>query len=103
MQGVTAGYSPTGTLLWEAFSKLATVWAAAHPAVDVRETAYDALLLLGVGVNRYRTVDRELVDGTTRDVRSTYEPTRVCIVGWRAMARGGITATSRYRDGTPRA
>ena len=29
--GVTAGYSPNGTLLWEAFSRLATVWVTALP------------------------------------------------------------------------
>ena len=43
--GVTVGYSPTGTLLWEAFSRLATVWAAALPNGDVVATGgYDAYL-----------------------------------------------------------
>lgn len=43
--GVTAGYSPDGTLLWEAFSRLATVWAAALPNGDVVATGgYDAYL-----------------------------------------------------------
>ncbi len=45
-QGVTAGYSPNGTLLWEAFSKLPTVWATALPnGEDVCATGgYDALI-----------------------------------------------------------
>ncbi len=43
--GVTAGYSPNGTLLWEAFSGLATVWAVALPSGDVCSTGgYDALI-----------------------------------------------------------
>jgi hypothetical protein len=45
IQGVTAGYSPNGTLLWEAFSKLETVWATALPSGDVCATGgYDALI-----------------------------------------------------------
>ena len=46
IQGVTAGYSPGGTLLWEAFSRLATVWATALPnGEDVCATGgYDALI-----------------------------------------------------------
>ena len=46
IQGVTAGYSPSGTLLWEAFSRLATVWATALPnGQDVCATGgYDALI-----------------------------------------------------------
>jgi PKD repeat protein len=41
--GVTVGYSTTGTLLWEAFSPLATVWATALPGGDVCATGgYDA-------------------------------------------------------------
>jgi hypothetical protein len=43
--GVTVGYSPTGTLLWEAFSPLATVWVTALPNGDVVATGgYDAYL-----------------------------------------------------------
>ncbi len=43
--GVTAGYSPDGTLLWEAFSRMATVWAGALPNGDVCATGgYDALI-----------------------------------------------------------
>ena len=43
--GVTAGYSPTGTLLWEAISPLPTVWVAALPNADVVATGgYDAYL-----------------------------------------------------------
>ena len=43
--GVTAGYSSAGTLLWEAFSPLATVWATALPNGDVCTTGgYDAYL-----------------------------------------------------------
>jgi PKD repeat protein len=46
IQGVTAGYSPNGTLLWEGFSRLATVWATALPnGEDVCATGgYDALI-----------------------------------------------------------
>jgi PKD repeat protein len=45
IQGVTAGYSPDGTLLWEAFSPLATVWATELPSGDVCATGgYDALV-----------------------------------------------------------
>jgi hypothetical protein len=45
IQGVTAGYSSNGTLLWEGFSKLATVWATALPNGDVCATGgYDALI-----------------------------------------------------------
>jgi len=43
--GVTVGYSSTGTLLWEAFSPLVTVWAIALPNGDVCATGgYDAYL-----------------------------------------------------------
>ncbi len=43
--GVTAGYSPTGMLLWEAISPLPTVWATALPNGDVVATGgYDAYL-----------------------------------------------------------
>ena len=43
--GVTAGYSSNGTLLWEGFSKLPTVWATALPSGDVCATGgYDALI-----------------------------------------------------------
>jgi hypothetical protein len=43
--GVTAGYSPAGTLLWEAFSPLATVWVTSLPNGDVVATGgYDAYL-----------------------------------------------------------
>jgi PKD repeat protein len=45
MQGVTAGYSSNGTLLWEGFSKLPTVWATALPNGNVCATGgYDALI-----------------------------------------------------------
>ena len=44
--GVTAGYGPNGTLLWEAFSAMETVWATALPnGDDVCATGgYDALI-----------------------------------------------------------
>ncbi len=43
--GVTAGYGPDGTLLWEAFSALETVWAGALPTDHVCATGgYDALI-----------------------------------------------------------
>jgi PKD repeat protein len=45
IQGVTAGYSQTGSLLWEAFSKMETVWATPLPGEDVCATGgYDALI-----------------------------------------------------------
>jgi PKD repeat protein len=45
IQGVTAGYAPNGTLLWEAFSRMATVWAVGLPSGDVCATGgYDALV-----------------------------------------------------------
>ncbi len=43
--GVTAGYGPDGTLLWEAFSRMETVWADALPNGDVCATGgYDAFI-----------------------------------------------------------
>ena len=43
--GVTAGYDVNGTLVWEAFSALATVWAVALPDGNVCATGgYDALI-----------------------------------------------------------
>jgi PKD repeat protein len=45
IQGVTAGYGPDGALRWEAFSRQATVWAAALPGGGVCATGgYDALV-----------------------------------------------------------
>ena len=45
IQGVTAGYGPDGALRWEAFARMATVWAAALPSGDVCATGgYDALI-----------------------------------------------------------
>ena len=45
MQGVTAGYSQAGVMLWEGFSKLGTVWATPLPNGDVCATGgYDALV-----------------------------------------------------------
>jgi PKD repeat protein len=43
--GVAAGYGKDGTLLWEAFSRLATVWATLLPSGDVCATGgYDAMV-----------------------------------------------------------
>jgi hypothetical protein len=43
--GVAAGYAPNGTLLWEAFARMATVWGTALPNGDVCATGgYDALI-----------------------------------------------------------
>lgn len=43
--GVTAGYSPDGTLLWEAFARMEAVWATTLPSGDVCATGgYDALI-----------------------------------------------------------
>jgi PKD repeat protein len=45
IQGVTVGYGPDGTLLWESFARLATVWAVPLPNGDVCATGgYDALV-----------------------------------------------------------
>ncbi len=45
MQGVTVGYSQTGVLLWEGFSKMGTVWATTLPNNDVCAAGgYDALV-----------------------------------------------------------
>ncbi len=43
--GVTAGYDMSGTLVWEAFSRMATVWSVALPSGDVCASGgYDALV-----------------------------------------------------------
>ncbi|MCC6992321.1 MAG: hypothetical protein IT181_25160, partial [Acidobacteria bacterium] len=43
--GVTVGYSPGGTLLWQAFSPMSTVWATALATGDVCAAGgYDALV-----------------------------------------------------------
>jgi hypothetical protein len=43
--GVTVGYGPDGTLAWEAFARMETVWASALPSGDVCATGgYDALI-----------------------------------------------------------
>ncbi len=45
IQGVTAGYSASGTLLWEAFARMATVWETGLPNGDLCATGgYDALV-----------------------------------------------------------
>ncbi|MCB8954156.1 MAG: PQQ-binding-like beta-propeller repeat protein [Ardenticatenales bacterium] len=43
--GVTVGYSSNGTLLWDAFAQLSTVWVTSLPNGDVCATGgYDALI-----------------------------------------------------------
>ena len=43
--GVTAGYGPSGTLLWEAFSAMETTWATALPNGDLCASGgYDAFI-----------------------------------------------------------
>lgn len=45
IQGVTAGYSPNGTLLWEAFSAMETIWVTALSNSDLCTSGgYDALI-----------------------------------------------------------
>jgi hypothetical protein len=43
--GVTAGYGPSGTLLWEAFSAMETTWVTALPNGDLCASGgYDAFI-----------------------------------------------------------
>lgn len=43
--GVTAGYGPSGTLLWEAFSRMETIWVTALPNGDLCASGgYDAFI-----------------------------------------------------------
>ncbi len=45
IQGVTAGYDQSGTLLWEAFSGMETIWTTALPNGDLCASGgYDALI-----------------------------------------------------------
>ena len=84
--GVTAGYGPTGTLLWEAFSRMETVWAIALPNGDVCATGgYDALITcwqVPAAVNRPPAAVMSATPSTgiaplTRDLRRLrVEPTR---------------------------
>ena len=60
MQGVTAGFSPNGTPLWEGITKLGAVWGGELPNGDVCATGgYDALItcwrLSGVASNQAPT------------------------------------------------
>ena len=57
IRGVTAGYDASGSLQWEAFSRVATTWVVALPNDDVCATGgYDALItcwrVSGVPLNR---------------------------------------------------
>jgi len=57
IQGVTVGYAANGTLLWEAFARMASVWAVGLPNGDVCATGgYDALVtcwrVAGASTNR---------------------------------------------------
>jgi PKD repeat protein len=45
IQGVTVGYGPNGSLLWEAFSRMATAWVVALPNGNVCATGgYDSMV-----------------------------------------------------------
>ena len=64
--GVTAGFSPSGIPLWEAFSRLATVWAVALPNGDVCATG---------GYDAYIAAFRPTSTGTTPTPTATATPT----------------------------
>jgi len=79
MQGVTAGYSPSGTLLWEGFSRRGAVWATALPNGDVCATGgYDALITcFTIIVNPSSTVLRS----TAIDLSATLQGKKVSVSG----------------------
>lgn len=90
--GVTAGYSPTGTLLWEAFSPLATVWPIALPGGNVCATGgYDALITcwnLSGGVTPSPT------PGPTPTPTPTATPPAVASTGFLAPAANAAQTTA---------
>ena len=118
MQGVTAGYSQTGALLWEGFSKLGTVWATALPNGDVCATGgYDALVTCWrVGVpptppNAPTGLTGQLVtgsielawqDNSTNETAFSVERSYLTGAGWTNFAVIATlpTNTVSYRDTT---
>lgn len=92
MQGVTAGYSPTGTLLWEGFSRRGSVWATALPNGTVCATGgYDALITcFTIIVNPSPTVLRS----TAIDLSATLLGKKVSVTGNVTVKDGSGAAVS---------
>ena len=114
MQGVTAGYSSTGVLQWEAFSKLPTAWATPLPNGTLCATGgYDALITCWQvpGAANYQPVlTATPVSGaaplTVNFTRSVTSDPNGLIVSYVTLDYGdslspGITGTVDFGDGTP--
>jgi len=103
MQGVTAGYSPTGTLLWEAFAKQPTAWATALPNGDVCATGGSDALVTCWRVSGVTppadTTPPALPTGLagtagTNSVALTWTPnTEPDLAGYRVVRNGAFVAT----------
>ena len=101
IQGVTAGYSSTGALLWEAFSPLATVWAAALPSGDVCATGgYDALITCFRVSGGISTLEPVAVMSTTPSTGTA--PLTVVFDGSGSIPRGNplVSWTWSFGDGS---
>ncbi len=118
VQGVTAGYGPDGTLRWEAFARLATVWATPLPNGDVCAAGgYDALVTCwrpgvtsppptptlavaraGSGSGRVRSTDGLINCGS--DCSETYAAGTVVTLTARAARRSVFTSWSGACSGT---
>ena len=101
IQGVTAGYSSTGALLWEAFSPLATVWAAALPSGDVCATGgYDALITCFQVSGGISTLEPVAVMSTTPSTGTA--PLTVAFDGSGSIPRGNplVSWTWSFGDGS---
>lgn len=100
--GVTAGYSSTGTLLWEAFSPLATVWAVALPNGDICATGgYDAYLAAfrppGIVIGSMHIAD---LDASGVSMRRNWAATVTATVRDSAAAAvSGATVTGAWKSG----
>jgi hypothetical protein len=100
--GVTAGYSPAGTLLWEAFSPLATVWVTALANGDVVATGgYDAYLAAfrpsGTGAATMHIAD---LDGSAFTMRRSWTATVAVTVRDAAEAPvSGATVSGTWKRG----
>jgi PKD repeat protein len=114
MQGVTAGYSSTGVLQWEAFSKLPTAWAVPLPNGTLCATGgYDALITcwqVPGAANYQPVVTATPVNGaaplTVNFTRSVTSDPNGPIVSYVTLDYGdslspGTTGTVDFGDGTP--